>query len=987
MDEYIRDYEFSNVDTYVVDEICEFENKFYSLSDNSLNIFHLNIRSISENLDELVVYLQQLKKKFDLIVLSETFRLADLSLHSLPGYDILYNWGKVNRNDGVVVYIRDTIKYEHEIIGLDNINLLKISLDFNKIKCVFSCVYRLHPTCPYVFSQNLHSYLKTIGRDVDVSVFLGDININILDQKEHTQAYLNVLHQEGYISQINGHTRIQGDRKSCIDHIFMKRNSVENFVAVPFIIRNQITDHFPTILLLDFAQNLDCNHGTKSNSKNRNLKFVNYSSLIQALQNEKWNRVYNEKDVHIMSEVFLTRLQDYIRENTTTKQNTISKPPRKSWITSGLLKSIEIKNQLYKKTLQYAFDTEIKIKYNSYKNLLKKLIKYSKSRFYTKQLNKDSSSTKILYETVKKICNPGNESNHKKPVERIKLEDGTVTTDKQEIVDMFNQHYADVGKKLASKIRKRDDNILGNIPPVPGSIFLKPVIETELLALIGSLKNKKSPGFDGINSSTLKRIKNQIVKPLTYIINEILAQGIWPRCFGIGVVRPIFKSGDALDVNNYRPITLISNIAKIAEKVINLRVTDFLNKHNIMSDSQYGFRKARSSQDAICCLTDNIYKALDGSVPTLCIFVDLAKAFDTVDHKILLSKLEKYGFRGSSYTLFETYLNNRVQKVQIGNAVSCSLAVNTGVPQGTVLGPLLFTLYINDIFMLNSRGRIISYADDTAVIYSDNSWEGLHQMVSQDFSLIKKYFDDNLLTMNAKKTTFLTFSVQHTREAFDSFCLDDKTIIKSSQQVKYLGIIIDRSLRWNLHSKQLVNKIRGLLSKFRTLRQYLNIQQLRVIYYALVQSQLAYGIVGWGGAYDANIKNLEIVQKWLLRVILCRSRLYSSDKLYEEAGVFDIRQLYCYTLLIRQYTNRNNIKSFTHGYPTRQRDVLCRTIRCKKTVGQRSSSYIEQKLFNVAPKSIKEATNFVSYARMVKKWIYSKPRDFFHNIVNLAYPG
>ena len=131
MDDYIRDYAFNNVETCVVDGVREFENKSHSLSDNSLNIFHLNIRSISENLDELVVYLQQFKKKFDLIVLSETFQITDLSLHSLPGYDMLYNEGKVNRNDGVVVYIRSTIKYEYEIIGLENINLLKITLVFN----------------------------------------------------------------------------------------------------------------------------------------------------------------------------------------------------------------------------------------------------------------------------------------------------------------------------------------------------------------------------------------------------------------------------------------------------------------------------------------------------------------------------------------------------------------------------------------------------------------------------------------------------------------------------------------------------------------------------------------------------------------------------------------------------------------------------------------------------------------------------------------
>lgn len=589
-------------------------------------------------------------------------------------------------------------------------------------------------------------------------------------------------------------------------------------------------------------------------------------------------------------------------------------------------------------------------------------------------------NTKHLYECVNRICS--SKGQKQRDIAQVKLSDGTITNNEEEISETFNRHYISYGQELASRINKLEyrDNII----PLDSTLFLRPLTEPETVEIIGQLKNNKSPGLDGITARSLKEIKDEIKEPLTFVINKIMELGVWPSLFGVGVVTPIFKCGDPLEVANYRPITVISNLAKVAEKVLKRRICDFLDKNDILSSQQFGFREARSTQDAISFLVDNLYKSIDANKPTLCLFVDLAKAFDTVSHEILLDKMEKYGFRGVAHSLIKSYLGNRTQHVRIGGTLSEAGKVRYGVPQGTVLGPILFILYINDLLTLQSAGRIISYADDTAIMYTENSWEKLKETVECDFLTIKRWFDTNLLTLNPTKTTFLTFSAQ-VRETFDCILIKETegTLqIKSSASVKYLGIIVDSQLKWSLHINNVVKKLRPLLFKFRVLRQYLDVAQLRILYFALVRSHLSYGVIAWGSAFKTHLRNLEIIQKWFLKIMYGKVKTYPSDLLYTETHILDIRQLFCYTVLCRQYQHKNHIDLVDHRYGTRQRGVLCRTAMCRKKIGQRNHLYIGQKLFNVLPQDIRESTSLSIYKRRVKDWMFSNTRGYIHELVD-----
>lgn len=445
-------------------------------------------------------------------------------------------------------------------------------------------------------------------------------------------------------------------------------------------------------------------------------------------------------------------------------------------------------------------------------------------------------------------------------------------------------------------------------------------------------------------------------------------------------------SGDKLLLENYRPISILSTLSKVFEQVLKIRMTSYLEKYGIISEKQFGFREARSTQDAIALLTSKIYNALDKNIPTLGIFVDLAKAFDTVSHKELLDTLENIGFRGTSNKLMESYLNNRQQCVNIDDCLSEYRNVTCGVPQGTILGPILFTIYINDLFNLPCDGDIISYADDTVILYEDATWTSLQNKVQKDFPIIVNFFSTKLLTINAQKTFFLPFtSYSSNLPDFSKLLIHSSSAkfeISSKKYIKYLGLTIDCHLKWDIHAKNLVNKLRGLIAKFKLCKEFCNIPQLKILYYALVQSHISYGIIAWGGLNNIYLKKIEVMQKWIIKIMYGKCYRYPTNQLYEESQLLDIRQLFCQILLLNQYKQKNISLPITHKHNTRYKQHSVTLSMANKTIGQRSHAYIGPKIFNLLPAEIKSNNSTNKFKYDIKKWITNTPRLKIHSLVD-----
>lgn len=982
MNPYIKHYTNENIKTNVARDITEHNNLISDLGlklNTNLKIFQTNIRSLQKNFDELLLLLDQFKENFDIIVLTETFEIQDLALFKINGYNILYNEGNVNKNDGVVVLIKEYLSYQHKVYKLKNIkyntnvidlNLLEIEISINSRNVLLTCVYRSPNTCPNNFNKELSNYLKGIKKYY-AHILTGDININILSDEDYCQEYLNILNEHDFRSYINKYTRVQNEQESVIDHFFIKCTDQEKHF-VPIIMQTPITDHYPILLYLDTNNNIKST--TKKNYATK--KYIDYVKLKRDLENEQWAELFQMEDLNLQWELFINQLSYYIDKNTKCIKTVNNTQGKKEWITAGLLQSVKEKNYLYYKMKQNPENRELVDQYKKYKNKLTQLIKNAKMHYYNTIITKNQNCSKKIWDAVNKICNKSNSETIIKEIES----NNQIIKNEKYIADLFNKHYIDMGETLANQIQNIGQHI-DNEKYLENSIYLHPTNETELKEFTNSLKEKKAPGYDNIKAETLKQTFNEISKPLIYLINNSLEQGIFPDVLKVGVIKPLYKNGDKLKLINYRPITLISNVAKLFEKIIKYRIMKFLHKFNVISNRQFGFREKKSTEDAIAYLTSLIYKKLDENKPSLCIFVDLAKAFDTVCHKRLLSKMKNLGFRGNAFQLITSYLTGRTQYVKINDAVSDKKIIKWGVPQGTVLGPVLFIIYINSLLTLNSAGEILSFADDTAVFYSADTWQNLKQIVVDDFTNIKNWFDSNMLTINSMKTKYLPFtSLANNLPNFGPMNITATLIIEEAHSMKYLGIVIDKHLRWDLQVKNVTKKIRGLLSRFKYLKQYLGINQLKTIYFALIQSHLSYGIIGWGAVANCYLYKLNVLQKWFLKIILNKTYTYSSDSLFQEMNVMGVRQLYGCSILINLQKTKN-IDFKNHDYDTRSKNIITKKPKVHKTVGIKNHTYLSAKLYDYLPDEIKDLKNLLLFKKKVKKWILEFPRDKINNIL------
>lgn len=544
-----------------------------------------------------------------------------------------------------------------------------------------------------------------------------------------------------------------------------------------------------------------------------------------------------------------------------------------------------------------------------------------------------------------------------------------------------------MGKKLASKITKPRNNF-GNLTPInPSTLFLRPTNETEVKKLIRELKSNKAPGIDDITSEILKHNAIALAPALTIIVNKIFETSTCPRAFKVAIIKPLYKNGDKTLPENYRPISLITSLAKIFEKILKVRLTQFFDKFKIISDSQYGFQKNKSTEDALIHLISKIQEALDTSNRSLSIFIDLAKAFDTVNHDQLLESLDASGIRGNVNKLFESYLKDRPQYVKIGNTISEESTVECGVPQGTVLGPILFTIYVNDLFNLPCEGKIIAFADDTAIIYQDKTWDNLKQKVENDLQLIKNWFDHKLLTINFAKTKYIPFTCHnYNLPTFNNIHVytspRTSIAIEPTECIKYLGVHIDKHLKWNIHLEKLIKKLRGILFKFKILKRILDTKNIKTIYFGLVQSLLEYGITGWGTATNNYLRHLETIHKRFLKIMFNKEYRYPTVLLYKETKMFSIRQLYFKNLILHQYKNKKDLTKAKHQYLTRDTANEMNEIhRAGKQIGQKTFKSLGPRMFNLIPKALRNSNNLAVFKNGLRKWMEQKNHQYFKSII------
>ena len=530
--------------------------------------------------------------------------------------------------------------------------------------------------------------------------------------------------------------------------------------------------------------------------------------------------------------------------------------------------------------------------YKNYKNRLSHTLKIAERKHYADIFENNKHNLKKTWGILKSIINR-NKSNQIQG--KFKLSDGTVITDKCKISEQFNNFFVGVGPGLARKIPQQQitpDYYLGDA--VFNSIYLAPVNEDEIKEIILSLKDSAA-GYDEIKPHIFKLTVPFIKTPLAHICTLSLDQGIFPTELKLANVLPLYKADDPMLFNNYTPVSLLNVMSKVFERIMYSRLLSFLETYKILYQNQFGFRKQHSTYMALMLLIDEITKSLENNEYVVGVFLDFSKAFDTVNHDILLKKLDHYGIRGNALAWFKSYLHGREQFVTYNGTPSKTKIITCGVPQGSILGPLLFLIYINDLSKLCKELMSILFADDTNMFKNGKDLNHLQNVINCELQSVSTWLKVNKLSLNIKKTHFMVFS--NKRGSHDPIDIRiDGERIHEVLKTKFLGVIIDKNLSWKDHITYISGKIaRGLGMIIKT-RKYLNKSALMSLYYSFIYPYITYCNHIWGTACISHLNKLIVLQKKAIRIISGAKFRAPSAPLFSSLGVIKIMDINMYLI-------------------------------------------------------------------------------------------
>lgn len=852
------------------------------------------------------------------------------------------------RGGGCAIYVKENIEYkEVDLNSFCTAGIFEVTgIILPKLNMIIVTLYRTPDSNLTQFLNILDSFLSFLNEKYNKSqvTISSDFNINIIQNKPEVQEFLNILRSYNMYWLNTEPTR----GEACLDNIVTTYDTNKTSCQV---LEPHLSDHLGVFAQFHevYVVKKQPKPLTKSIRDMSNQAILNFKD---DLLHTNWSNLYNFKDVDQAFDYFIMMLTSSFERNCKVRVIKVKDTIKKiKWLTPELKQIKQYKLALYdryKNSKGTLNELDYKKEYVKAKRLYKTKIDEAKRLKDEDYIANAANKCKAAWDIVK------SESNSKNKRLECNIDSGSFNDFFVNIVSRLDSNQSknvpdSVALKLVDKyIRDRGIDI-------NKTLKWQEVKSEEVLNFVSSLSSSVSVDAYGFSNKTIKNIIEVIVTPLTYLFNYMLKQGVYPRALKKTKVCPIFKKGDKSDPSCYRPISLIPIISKIFELGMKQQLHAYFHNNNLYCKEQFGFIPGKSTIKAAETIVENILKNFEERRISSALLIDLTKAFDCIDHELLIGKLSCYGIRGNELSLLSSYLTDRKQMVVQYNDKSSLKNITTGVPQGSVLGPFLFVIAVNDL-SFNVPCNSVLYADDTTLINSTTCLDTLVQNENQSLKMAFEWFKANSLIVNENKTEKILFSL-------NNLILEEKT------SAKLLGIYLDSQLNWCSHVDNLCRKLSRMVCLIRKLRKCVSLDVLLLVFNALVQSQLRYGVVLWGNS--ASAKLAFIWQKKAVRAIKNIPDNETCFPLFKEYKIMTLPNLYIFCCLVNVKESLSSLttREQIHGYHTRKKYFLeLPQVRLEKT--RCSHIYLEIKLFNKLPVNA-WIVSLSKFKNVLEKWFKS----------------
>ena len=708
-------------------------------------------------------------------------------------------------------------------------------------------------------------------------ILMGDFNINMLSRNnltERVNEMCNIFHMKQLIKDP---TRVTPNSQTLIDLIFVS-NTMGNLDSGIHSVG--LSDHSLVYVILDIERTKHKSTVTKF----RSFRKFNEDKFREDLCNCNWDDITNNQNIERAWEDFRKTFNNICNKHAPfiSVRRKINGAP---WITEEYL-CLARERDFFKRKHNLAGGEEEEKKkeywkkYKYFRNKANIMNTKLKKTYYNNMIDKAGNDLKKTWKVMKDLLGNKNKSHNFEC-----LIDGDKIQNTEQLANEFNKHFSEVSHNYSPSIGSMHDidvNEMGTLKYLQCKFQFSEISIEYVMKELQSLDCSKSVGVDGMHPKLLKCASEIISKPLAKIFNNSLNSSDIPIEFKTAKITPIHKGNSKIDINNYRPISVLPIPSKILERAVHDQFYKYLNDNFVLSDCQSGFRKFFSTATSVCDIQEYLLNNMNEGYYTTAIMLDLKKAFDLIPHTLIIKKLPYYGVTGKELRWFENYLTNRKQCVVIDGTTSDYRPVKSGVPQGSILGPLLFCLFINDIanVKLSESSKLSLYADDTALFFRSKVKSDLETIAQSQFNVICKWLKLNRLILNVSKTKVMLFARKSKIKYMKLEIYYDNHKLEMVDNFKYLGIILDSRLDWSQHFSYIKMKISKAIGCIRRIKTFLTRKTIINLYYAMILPHIDYCCTSWGIYSQTNIDKLQRLQNKYIRLVYGVSR-YTSVSSYQ----------------------------------------------------------------------------------------------------------